>query len=67
MGKKRVVQIIRKKDLEKKEYVSGLLLELDYELATLHDSMQSGDLDQSKKSKKRLGELHKELVAFKAI
>lgn len=66
MGKKRVVQIIRKKDFEK-EYVSGLLLELDYELATLHDSMQSGDLDQSKKSKKRLGELHKELVAFKAI
>ena len=60
---KQVVHIIRKADVEK-EYVKILHLELDYELATLHDAIQENDAKQIGKSKTRLTEIHGELETF---
>ncbi|MHA6258567.1 hypothetical protein ACXYMX_01520 [Sporosarcina sp. CAU 1771] len=57
---KQVVHIIRKADVER-EYVKLLRLELDYELATLHDAIVQGDTKQNMKSKVRLREIHREL------
>ena len=42
---KQVVHVIRKADVEK-EYVKVLNLELDYELATLYDAIQTDDEKQ---------------------
>lgn len=63
---KQVVHIIRKNEIEK-EYVKLLHLELDYELATLHDAVQEEDGKQMKKSKTRLTEIHSELETFNAF
>ena len=57
---KQVVHIIRKADVEK-EYVKLLYLELDYELATLHDAVQQDDSKRKMKSIRRLREIHREL------
>ena len=57
---KQVVHIIRKADVEK-EYVKLLHLELDYELATLHDAVLKDDANQKMNSKRRLKEIHREL------
>lgn len=57
---KQVVHIIRKADVER-EYVKLLRLELDYELATLHDAIVQEDVKQKVKSKERLKEIHREL------
>lgn len=57
---KQIVKIIRKVDIEK-QYEQVLRLELDYELASLYDAMNSGDEIQKAKSKKRLAEIQKEL------
>ena len=50
---KQVVHIIRKAEIEK-EYVKLLHLELDYELATLHDAVQENDSKQIEKAKRDL-------------
>lgn len=63
---KQVVHIIRKAEIEK-EYVKLLHLELDYELATLHDAVQENDSKQVEKSKTRLTEIHGELETFNAF
>lgn len=63
---KQVVHIIRKNEIEK-EYVEMLHLELDYELATLHDAVQEKDDKQVEKSKTRLTEIHSELETFNAF
>lgn len=63
---KQVVHIIRKAEIEK-EYVKLLHLELDYELATLHDAVQENDSEQVEKSKTRLTEIHGELETFNAF
>lgn len=63
---KQVVHIIRKNEIEK-EYVKLLHLELDYELATLHDAVQEEDGKQMEKSKTRLTEIHSELETFNAF
>ena len=63
---KQVVHIIRKNEIEK-EYVEMLHLELDYELATLHDAVQEDDDKQVEKSKTRLTEIHSELETFNAF
>lgn len=60
---KQVVHILRKVEFEK-QYIKGLQLELDYELATLFDALNDKDTKQIGSSKKRLGELHMELEAF---
>ncbi|WP_438316767.1 hypothetical protein [Sporosarcina sp. FA9] len=57
---KQIVHIIRKVDVER-EYVKLLQLELDYELATLHDAIQQADGKQKMKSKRRLIEIYHEL------
>ncbi|MBD7983394.1 hypothetical protein H9649_02280 [Sporosarcina sp. Sa2YVA2] len=63
---KQVVHIIRKNEIEK-EYVEMLHLELDYELATLHDAVVGKDDKQVEKSKTRLTEIHSELETFNAF
>ena len=62
---KQIVKIIRKVDIEK-QYEQVLRLELDYELASLYDAMNSGDEIQKAKSKKRLAEIQKELEGMRA-
>lgn len=62
---KQIVKIIRKVDIEK-QYEQVLRLELDYELASLYDAMNSGDEIQKAKSKKRLAEIQKELEGMHA-
>ncbi|REB09631.1 hypothetical protein DVB69_02150 [Sporosarcina sp. BI001-red] len=57
---KQIVHVIRKADVEK-EFLKVLNLELDYELATLHDALNEEDSKQIAKSKKRLTEIHNEL------
>ncbi|MFL0584688.1 hypothetical protein ACH0B6_19135 [Solibacillus silvestris] len=42
-----------------------LELELDYELASLHDAMQHRDQPEIERSKQRLAEIHKELESNK--
>lgn len=44
------------------ELKSALLAEQDYELATLHEAMQSNDQAEIDCSKKRLAEIHLELA-----
>lgn len=63
---KQAVHIIRKANLEK-EYVQTLKLELDYELSSLFDAIQSQDEKQRKKSIERLTEIHSELSALHAL
>lgn len=57
---RQVIHLIRQADVEK-EYVEVLLLELDYELATLYDAIQQNDDNQKGKSKTRLKEISSEL------
>lgn len=41
----------------------ALQLELDYELASLHDAMANGDEKEKERSKARLAEIHAEMLA----
>jgi len=63
---KQVVHIIRKEDVEKK-MILGLKLELDYELASLFDALQSQNQPEIEKSKARLAEIHQELRIMNAL
>jgi hypothetical protein len=63
---KQVVHIVRKEDVEKK-MILGLKLELDYELASLFDALQSQNQPEIEKSKARLAEIHQELEAMNAL
>ena len=60
---KQIIHVIRKADVEK-EYVKILHLELDYELATLHDAIENDNEKERQKSKKRLHEIHQELEKY---
>lgn len=60
---KQVVHILQKVEFEK-QYIKGLQLELDYELATLYDALNTNDEQQIEASKHRLKEIHMELEAF---
>lgn len=60
---KQVVHILRKVEFEK-QYIKGLQIELDYELATLYDALNTNDEQQIEASKRRLKEIHMELEAF---
>lgn len=57
---KQVIKIIRRVDIEK-QYEHILRLELDYELASLYDAMQTNDVKEIERSKKRLSEIQEEL------
>ena len=63
---KQMIQIIRKADVEK-EYINGLKLELDYELASLYDAIQQKNDKEMDTAKKRLKEIHTELEALHAL
>lgn len=60
---KQVVHTLQKVEFEK-QYIKGLQLELDYELATLYDALNTNDEQQIEASKRRLKEIHMELEAF---
>ena len=57
---KQMIKIIRKVDIEK-QYEEILMLEMDYELATLYDAMKEKNQIDIEKSKKRLTEIQQEL------
>ena len=57
---KQMIKIIRKVDIEK-QYEEILMLEMDYELATLYDAMKENNQIEIEKSKKRLTEIQQEL------
>ncbi|MEK4484973.1 hypothetical protein MHH81_05150 [Psychrobacillus sp. FSL H8-0484] len=63
---RQVVQIIRKNDVEK-ERIQTLKLELDYQLATLFDAMNSQNEKEIKESKMQLIEIHKLLGELNAL
>ena len=62
---KQMIKIIRKVDIEK-QYEEILLLEMDYELATLYDAMNENNQLEIEKSKKRLTEIQQELKGLHA-
>jgi len=55
-----VIAALKRKDAE--ERIPVLRLELDYELATLHDALQDNDKAQVKRSKERLKQLRREML-----
>lgn len=58
---KRGAKIIRKVDADN-EMRRALLVEQDYELASLSEAMQTKDQAEIERSKKRLAEIHLELA-----
>lgn len=62
---KQMIKIIRKVDIEK-QYEEVLLLEMDYELASLYVAMNENDKNEMDKSKKRLIEIQEELNGLHA-
>jgi hypothetical protein len=62
---KQMIKIIRKVDIEK-QYEEILMLEMDYELATLYVAMKDNNQSEMEKSKKRLIEIHEELKGLHA-
>ncbi len=56
---KQVVQSVKKTDFEKK--IAVLRLEIDYELATLHDAMVAEDWSKINECKKSLERFRQEL------
>lgn len=63
---RQVVHIIRKNDMEK-EKINTLKLELDYELATLFDAINSKKEKEIHASKVRLKEIHDLLRELNAL
>lgn len=59
-----VIAALKRKDAE--ERIPVLRLELDYELATLYDALQSHDRMQIRKSKERLRHLRREMLLLEA-
>jgi hypothetical protein len=59
-----VIAALKRKDAE--ERIPVLRLELDYELATLYDAMNSQDRAQIRKSKERLKHLRREMLLLEA-
>lgn len=59
-----VIAALKRKDAE--ERIPVLRLELDYELATLHDALQAQDKAQVKRSKDRLKLLRREMLLLEA-
>lgn len=49
------------------EVIKALQLELDYQLAWLHQYMEQDDQENIKRTKERLSEIHQELTAFNAL
>ncbi|RBW69406.1 hypothetical protein [Bacillus taeanensis] len=61
---KQVIQTLKRTDAEKR--IPVLRLEVDYELATLHDAMIAEDIETMNLTKKRLEKLRQELIRLEA-
>ncbi|MGA9288266.1 MAG: hypothetical protein WBV93_07905 [Anaerobacillus sp.] len=61
---KQVIQSLQRNEAEKR--IPVLRMEIDYELATLHDAMMLSDQDEMTKCKVKLEELRKEMVRLEA-
>ncbi|GGE40950.1 hypothetical protein GCM10011391_19620 [Pullulanibacillus camelliae] len=61
---KQVIQTLKRTDAEKR--IPVLRLEIDYELATLHDAMVNQDANETKACKERLTKLRQELIRLEA-
>ena len=59
-----VIAALKRKDAE--ERIPVLRLELDYELATLHDALKAQDRSQIRRSKERLKQLRREMLLLEA-
>ncbi|OLO40739.1 hypothetical protein BTR23_04500 [Alkalihalophilus pseudofirmus] len=59
-----VIQAFKRRDAEKR--IPVLRLEIDYELATLHDAMLVEDLEVINKCKSKLKKLSQELLLLEA-
>ena len=55
-----IIQAFKSKRVE--ERIPVLRLELDYELALLHEVLSQGDMIRAARSKERLEELRRELI-----
>jgi len=60
----KVIHTIKRTDGEKR--IKVLRLEIDYELATLHDAIGAGDFQKVNQCKKRLRKFSQELNRLKA-
>ncbi|MDQ0253868.1 hypothetical protein J2S74_001240 [Evansella vedderi] len=60
----KVIQTLKRNDGEKR--IPVLKMEIDYELLTLYDALQSNDKEQIKKSKKKLEKLRSEWILLEA-
>jgi hypothetical protein len=61
---KQVIQTLKKTEAERR--IPVLRLEIDYELATLHDALVAKDAEQVKRSKKKLERLRQEMLQLEA-
>ncbi|WLD95011.1 hypothetical protein [Alkalihalobacillus sp. AL-G] len=61
---KQVIQTLKKTEAERR--IPVLRLEIDYELATLHDALVAEDGDQINRSKKKLERLRLEMLQLEA-
>ena len=61
---KQVIQTLKKTEAERR--IPVLRLEVDYELATLHDALVAKDSEQIKRSKKKLERLRQEMLQLEA-
>ncbi|MGV3488871.1 MAG: hypothetical protein ACO1OC_09835 [Tuberibacillus sp.] len=61
---KQVIQTLKRTDAEKR--IPVLRLEIDYELLTLYDAMESNNTEEIKLCKQRLEKLRQELIRLEA-
>lgn len=61
---RQVIQTLKRTDAEQR--IPVLMLEIDYELVTLHDAMVAGDHEAMDESKEKLEQLRQELVRLEA-
>ncbi|WP_085524117.1 hypothetical protein [Tuberibacillus sp. Marseille-P3662] len=57
---KQVIKTLRRTDAEKR--IPVMRMEIDYELATLHEAIVNEDINQIEVSKQRLTELRREML-----
>ncbi|WP_027725558.1 hypothetical protein [Tuberibacillus calidus] len=57
---KQVIQTLKRTDAEKR--IPVLRMEIDYELLTLYDAMESNNIEQIEQCKQRLEKLRQELL-----
>ncbi|WP_077614444.1 hypothetical protein [Caenibacillus caldisaponilyticus] len=61
---KQVIQTLKRTDAERR--IPVLRLEIDYELATLHEAMVNENLEEIEAAKQRLERLRQEMLRLEA-